>query len=100
MWYIHTTNCYLAIKKSKVWTYAKHCMRAAKLLQSCPTLFNPMDCRPPGSSVYGILLARILKGVAMPFSGDLPDSRIEPTSLMSPTLAGKFFTIRASWEAS
>ena len=34
---------------------------AAKSLQSCPTLCEPMDCNPPGSSVYGILQARILK---------------------------------------
>ena len=42
----------------------------AKLLQSCPTLCNPMDCSPPGSSVQGILQARILEWVAMPFSKD------------------------------
>ena len=35
------------------------CM-CAKLLQSCPTLCNPMDYSPPGSSIYGILQARIL----------------------------------------
>ena len=40
----------------------------AKLLQSCPTICNPMDCSPPGSSVHGILQARILKWVAMPSS--------------------------------
>ena len=40
----------------------------AKLLQSHPTLCNPMDCSPPGSSVQGILQARILEWVAMPFS--------------------------------
>ena len=32
----------------------------AILLQSCPTLWDPMDCSPPGSSVHGILQARIL----------------------------------------
>ena len=32
-------------------------------------------------------------------SGDLPDSGIEPTSLMSPALAGRFFTASATWEA-
>ena len=38
----------------------------AKLLQSCVTLCDPMDCRlPPGSSVYGILQARILEWVAI-----------------------------------
>ena len=35
--------------------------------QSCPTLCNPVDCSPPGSSVHGILQARILEGVAMAF---------------------------------
>ena len=37
----------------------------AKLLQSCPTLCNPMDCGLPGSSVRGILQARILEWVAV-----------------------------------
>ena len=36
--------------------------------QSWPTLCNPMDCRLPGTSVYGILQARILEWVAMPSS--------------------------------
>ena len=40
----------------------------AKLLQSCLTLSNPMDYSPPGSSVHGILQARILEWVAKPFS--------------------------------
>ena len=40
----------------------------AKLLQSCLPLCNPMDCSLPGSSVRGILQARILECVAMPSS--------------------------------
>ena len=40
----------------------------AKSLQSCPTLCNPVDCSPPGSSVHEILQARILERVAMPSS--------------------------------
>ena len=40
----------------------------AKSLQLCPTLGDPMDCSPPGSSVRGILQARILEWVAMPSS--------------------------------
>ena len=59
-----------------------------------------MDYSPPGSSVHGILQARILVWVAMPSSRDLPDPGIEPTSLTSPALAGGFFAISASWEAS
>ena len=38
------------------------------LLQSCLTLCKPMDCSPPGSSVRGVLQARILECVAMPSS--------------------------------
>ena len=36
--------------------------------QLCPTLYGPMDCSPPGSSVLGILQAKILEWVAIPFS--------------------------------
>ena len=39
---------------------------AAKLLQSCPTLCDPMDCSPPGSSIHGIFQARVLEWVALP----------------------------------
>ena len=62
------------------------CVRA-KLLQSCPTLCDPMDCSPAGSSVHGILQVRILEWVAI-FSEDLSDPGIEPMSLRSPALAG------------
>ena len=40
----------------------------ANLLQSCPTLSDPMYCSPPGSSVHGILQARMLEWAAMPSS--------------------------------
>ena len=41
---------------------------AAKLLQSCPTLCDPMDGSPPGSPVPGILQARTLEWIAISFS--------------------------------
>ena len=41
---------------------------AAKSLQSCLTLCDPIDGSPPGSSVHGILHARILEWVAISFS--------------------------------
>ena len=44
---------------------------AAKSLQSCPTLCNPVDGSPPGSSVPAILQARILEWVAISFSKDI-----------------------------
>ena len=48
---------------SKVW-FARACVLVT---QSCPTLGDPMYCSPPGSSVHGILQARILEWVAIPF---------------------------------
>ena len=41
---------------------------AAKSLQSCPTLCDPMDCSLPGSSVHGLFQARVLGWVAIAFS--------------------------------
>ena len=41
---------------------------AAKSLQSCPTLCDPIDGSPPGSSVRGILQARVPEWVAIDFS--------------------------------
>ena len=46
--------------------------------QSCPTLCNPVDSSPPGSSVHRILCARILERVTRPSSRDLPNPGIEP----------------------
>ena len=45
-----------------------HMLVHAKLLQLCLTLCDPMDCSLPGFSVLGILQARILEWVAIPFS--------------------------------
>ena len=49
-----------------------------------------MDCSPLGSSVHGIILARIL--LPFPSPGDLPDPGIEPASPEAPALAGRFLT--------
>jgi len=56
----------------------------AQLLQLCATLCDPVDCSPPGSSVHGILQARILElnkksGHAF-LKGALPNPGFEPTS--------------------
>ena len=84
-----------------VFTYNSIACVHAKSLQSCPTLCHPMDHSPQGSSVHGILQARILE-CRLPclLPGDLSNPRIEPTSLRSPALAGGFFTTSATWEAS
>ena len=63
-------------------TFPKCTYRTCSVTQSYPTLCDPMDCSPPGSSVHGILQARILEWVALPYSRDLPDPGIEPASLL------------------
>ena len=63
--------------------------------QLCPNLCDPMDCSQPGSSVHGILQARILKWVAISSPGDLPDAGIEPGSPALQT----FFIVWATREA-
>ena len=57
--------------------------------QSCPTVCDPMDCSPPGSSVHGISQVRILEWIAISSSGGFSDPWIE---LVSPALVGKSFT--------
>ena len=52
---------------------------AAKSLQSCPTLCNPIDGSPLGSSVSGILQARTLEWVAISFSNAWLDTSQSPT---------------------
>ena len=60
------------------------------VVQSCPTFCNPMERSPPGSSVHGILQARILEWAAMPFSrGSSWPRDWTPVS----HIAGRFFTI-------
>ena len=62
----------------------------SEVAQSCLTLCTPMDCRLPGSSVHGILQARILEWVAMPFSkgSSQPKDRTQVSHI-----AGGFFTV-------
>ena len=82
----------------------------AKSLQTqhkelCPTLCHPMDCSPSGSSVHGILQARILKWAAIPFSRGSSQS-MDQTHVsyiylcLISVLARRLFTTRATWEAN
>ena len=90
LWYIFTMEYYSAVKKNTFesvlmrWmklepiiqsevsqekkTPKQYAAAAAKSLQSCPTLCDPMDCSLLGSSVPGILQARTLEWVAISFS--------------------------------
>ena len=61
------------------WTIKK--VQCSVIAQSCPTLCDPMDCRPPGSSIHGFPRQEYWSGLPFPSPGDLPDPGIEPKSL-------------------
>ena len=60
--------------------------------KSCPTLCNPMDCSPPGSSDHGISQVRIRDRGAIPFFRGCSQPRIEHMSSAAPASVGRFFT--------
>ena len=67
---------------------------AAKLLQSCPTLCDPIDGSPPGSSVLRILQARILEWVAISFSNTcIYNVSISHPLIISDTIFSCLFTV-------
>ena len=64
--------------------------------QLCSTLCNPMNCSPPGSSVHGILQARILEWEAIPFSR----GSSQPRDQTSVSCIGRWILYQcATWEA-
>ena len=71
------------------------CMHA-KTLQSCLSVCNRMDCYLPDSSVHGISRQEYWSGLPCPPPGGLLHPGIKPVSLMSPALAGRFSTTRAT----
>ena len=64
-------------------------------LQSCPTLYDPMDFSPLS---MGFSRQEYWSGLSCPPPGDLPNPGTEPVSLVSPALAGEFFTTSTTWE--
>ena len=74
------------------------CVRA-ELLQLCPTLCNPIDYNPPGSSIHGILQARILDWVATPSSRRSSQAGDQTPVSLSPALPGRSFTTSTIQEA-
>ena len=65
-----------------------------KLLHLCSTLCDPMDYSPPGSSIHGILQARILEWVAVPSPEHHPYPGIEPMSPVASGLQVNSFTAK------
>ena len=70
----------------KKWNFTSVHFTQAKVAESCPTLYHPMDY-----TVHGIVQARMLERVAFPFSRDLPNLGIESRSpaLQADSLQGK-----------
>ena len=75
-------------------------MRVCLVAQTCPTLCNPMDCSLPGSSVQGVLQARILEWVAIPSSRGSSQPR-DQTHVSCGSCIGRsgFLTTKATWES-
>ena len=69
----------------QLWTIAGFIFCFLLVAQWCQTLCDPLDCSPPGSSVHGILQARIMEWVAMPSSRGSSQPRVS-------CIAGRFLT--------
>ena len=65
--------CQMLVKWRYYWKFLNYlAAAAAKLIQSCPTLCDPMDSSPPGFSVHGIFQARVLEWVTIAFFLNYP----------------------------
>ena len=76
-------------------SYQMLCMRA----QPCPTLCDPMDCSPPGSSVHGTSQARILEWVVNSFSRGSSQPKGRTYISYISFIGRQVFTTSATWEA-
>ena len=122
LWYLIVVLIYIGVSLKVNWNFlanpifplwlimAKICLCAyflsvyclcmhAKSLQLCLTLHDPMDCSLPGSSVHGILLARILEWVAMPSSRGSSWRRNRTRISYISCMAGRFITTGTTREA-
>ena len=71
----------------------------SEVTQSCPTLCNPMDCSPPGSSVHEILQARVLEWVAISSSRGSSQPR-DGTQVSCDSCIGRWILYHcATWKA-
>ena len=94
--WVYTCVEYLIVSfnTGEIWLWVHEIPPFGKYLcedaQSCPTLCNPMDCSPPGSSVHGILQARVLEWVAISFSRS--SSWLRDRTRVSCTVGRRFTT--------
>ena len=88
----------------RTWNSQSPCLAAmfrvecVLVAQSCPTLQDPMDCCPPGSSVHGVLQASILEWVAISSSRGSSRPRDQTCISCISCISRRFFTTSATWE--
>ena len=87
-----------AVFQSKKFAFRYWWLRA-KSVWSCVTLCSSMDCSPQAPQSMRFSREEYWSGLPFLNPGDLPHPGIEPTSLTSPALAGRFFTTSATWKA-
>ena len=87
--FLNQVACFLHVKFNVVLTHCIYCV-SVFIMFSCLTLFNPFDNSPPGSSVHGILQARILEWIAILFFRGSSQPRDET---WVSCIASRFFTI-------
>ena len=75
------------------------CMRACEVAQLCPALCNPWTVAHQAPLSMEFSRQEYWSGLLHSPPRDLPNPDSEPASLMSPVLAGGFFTTTATWEA-
>ena len=99
--YMHSCFWFLDRPLEKQWVLSSSWSVRAKFLQSCPTLWDPVDCSPPGSSVCGISQARILEWVTTSSrrsSWPRDQTCNSYVSSIGRQVLYHFFTTSATWE--
>ena len=74
------------------------CMHASLVAQSCLTLCNPVGCSHQVPLSVGFSRQEYWSGLPFPTPRNVPDPQMEPASLVSPELAGRFFYHCVTWE--
>ena len=97
--YLHREGVNPLFFIQKSFMYACSVAHIQHITESYLTLWDPMDCSPPESSVYEIFQAEILEWVAISYCRGSTGPKDGIQSLVSPALACRLFTTSTTWEA-
>ena len=98
LWWLFCEYFYLWPKKLKLKKLFSLLACLLSFAQSCPTLWDPRNCNPPGSSVHGILQAGILEWVAISSSKESSQLRDWTNVSCVSCITGRLLTLWAIWE--